>query len=303
MSATATAAAPATPVVAPRSRQKRVAGLRRARAVVLAALFLVALIGLAVAAPLVAPHDPSRTALIQRLRPPVWDSRGDWTNPLGTDALGRDILSRLIFGARISLLVGASAVLVGGTAGVLAGLVAGFYGAWIEAVLMRLGDVQLALPFILLALAIMAAIGPGLVNVIVVLALGQWVEYARIVRGEVLSLREREFVDAARILGQRDHVIVRRHVLPNVLPSVVVLASLSLGTVILAEASLTFLGAGVGADVPSWGGMIAEGREYMSAAAWIAAIPGVALMVTILAINLIGDWLRDVLDPRLRHLV
>jgi peptide/nickel transport system permease protein len=303
MSASVSVAAPRTPVAAARPREARVAGWRRARVVVLAALFLVALVGLAVAAPLVAPHDPNRTVLVQRLRPPVWDSRGDWTNPLGTDALGRDILSRLIYGARISLLVGASAVLVGGTAGVLAGLVAGFYGAWVEAALMRLGDVQLALPFILLALAIMAAIGPGLVNVIVVLALGQWVEYARIVRGEVLSLREREFVDAARILGQRDHVILRRHVLPNVLSSVVVLGSLSIGTVILAEASLTFLGAGVGADVPSWGGMIAEGREYMSAAAWIAAIPGVALMVTILAINLIGDWLRDVLDPRLRHLV
>ena len=262
--------------------------------------FLGLLVGLAIFAPWVTPYDPNRNVLIERLTPPAWGDGGTWAHPLGTDGLGRDIATRTIYGARVSLLVGASAVLFGGGFGLLAGLLAGYFGGRVDQFFMRLGDVQLALPFILIALAVLAIIGPGIPNVILVLSVGQWVEYARVARGEVLSLREREFVLGAKVIGQRDRNIIRKHILPNVLPTILVLASLAVGNVILAEASLTFLGSGVGIETASWGGMIAQARDSMSVAGWLATAPGIVLMLTILAINIVGDWMRDVLDPRLR---
>lgn len=262
-------------------------------------MFLAVLAVVGTAAPLVAPHDPNEASLALRLVPPVWSDGGSWTYPLGTDALGRDMLSRVIYGARISVLIGLASVAAGGCVGVVLGLVSGFYGGRIGAIIMRLADIQLAFPFILLALSVMAALGPGLINLIVVLAIGQWVDYARIVRGEVLSIRERAFVEAARAVGQREPAIIGRQILPNIVGPVIVIASLSIGTVILAEASLTFLGAGVEAGIPTWGSMIADGRDYMNVGKWIATVPGVVLMLTILSINLVGDWLRDALDPRL----
>jgi peptide/nickel transport system permease protein len=283
-----------------RSRRGWRAALGHHRLVLAAGLFLLVIALAACAANLVAPYDPRETAIISRLKPPAFLSGGSWANLLGTDALGRDILSRLLYGARISLLVGISAVLIGGSVGILAGLLAGYCGGRVDSVVMRLADVQLAFPFILLALAVMAVVGPGLVNVIVVLSIGQWVEYARVVRGEVLSLREREFVLAARVLGQRDILILSRHLLPNVMAPVIVISSLSVGVAILSEASLSFLGAGVELDTPTLGGMIAAGRDYMRVAGWVATIPGLALLLIILCINVVGDWLRDLLDPRLR---
>lgn len=300
MSEAATAVSAATAATLHRPGRRRAWQILRPEAVV-ALAFLAFLVLLAVAAPLVSPYEPNRTALTIRLTPPAWGDGGSWAHPLGTDGLGRDIATRIIYGARVSLLVGAAAVMFGGGIGLLAGLVAGYFGGRVDALFMRLGDVQLALPFILVALAVLAIIGPGVVNVILVLSVGQWVEYARVSRGEVLSLREREFVLAARVIGQRDRAIIRRHILPNVMPTVLVIASLAVGNVILSEASLTFLGSGVGIETASWGGMIAQARDFMSVAGWLAAAPGVVLMLTILAINIVGDWLRDVLDPRMER--
>lgn len=288
--------ASSVPLVTPRAAPR--AHLRLE--VLLGVGFLVLVVFAAIAAPLVTAYEPTKTSLTELTLPPMW-AGGSNAHPFGTDTLGRDILTRVVYGGRISLLVGTLAVITGGSAGVTLGLLSGYYGGRMGALIMRLADVQLALPFLLLALAIMAVVGPGLGNVIAVLAIGQWVEYARVVRGEVLSLREREFIEAARVIGQRDWRIIQRHLLPNVSSTVLVIATLSVGTVILAEASLTFLGVGVGVETPSWGGMIAEGRDYMSVAGWITWIPGVALMLTILSINVVGDWLRDEFDPRLRR--
>lgn len=298
MSQASTAMAAARIAVEPR-RTRRPWHILRPEAVV-ALAFLALVIFLALAAPWISPYDPNRNALTERLTPPAWGDGGTWAHPLGTDSLGRDIVTRIMYGGRVSLLVGAAAVLFGGSVGLLAGLLAGYFGGRVDQLFMRLGDVQLALPFFLIALAVLAIIGPGLVNVILVLAVGQWVEYARVARGEVLSLREREFVLAARVIGQRDRNIIRGHIMPNTLPTILVLASLAVGNVILAEASLTFLGSGVGIETASWGGMIAQARDFMSFAGWLATAPGIVLMLTILAINIVGDWLRDVLDPRLR---
>lgn len=283
----------------PRSTHRSALSVLRPEAAV-ALAFLALLIAVAVAAPIISPYDPLKNSLIERLTPPVWGDGGSLKHLLGTDQLGRDIATRIIYGGRVSLLVGASAVIVGGGFGLLAGLLAGYFGGRVDAVLMRLGDVQLAMPFVLLALAVLAAVGPGVLNVILVLSVGQWVEYARVTRGEVFGLREREFVLAARVVGTSDRRIVTRHILPNVLPTVIVIGSLAVGNVILTEASLTFLGSGVGLETASWGGMIAQARDVIAIAPWIAAGPGVVLMLTILSINIIGDWLRDVLDPRLR---
>jgi peptide/nickel transport system permease protein len=254
---------------------------------------------LVVFAPLVAPMDPSEQELAARLIPPFGASdRG--VHVLGTDPLGRDIASRLVFGGRVSIFVGLAAVVVAGGVGVLLGLVAGFVrGTW-SAVIMRIADIQLALPFMVLALALVAAVGPSLANLIVVLGVTGWVVYARVVRAETLSLREREFVLAARAVGVRGPRIVLRHILPNAASSIIVLASLQMSRMMLFEASLSFLGVGVPPPTPTWGSMISEGRGYLGVAWWVSTVPGLALFVTVLAVTLVGDRLRDVLDPRVR---
>lgn len=219
---------------------------------------------------------------------------------LGTDQLGRDVASRILFGARVSMLVGILAVGISGTLGVTLGLVSGYLGGWAEVVIMRIADVQLAMPWILLAILIVAVVGAGLQNVILVLGVVGWVTYARIVRGSVMVLREKEFVEAARALGAGSGRIIIRHILPNVFSPIVVIATFNVASAIIGEAALSFLGLGVEPGIPTWGGMLADGRAYLASAWWLATFPGLAIMVSVLGINLLGDWARDVLDPRLR---
>jgi peptide/nickel transport system permease protein len=264
---------------------------------------VLALVGLtALGAPWIAPHDPQNQVLERRLLPPAWQARGTWAFPLGCDHLGRDILSRLIYGSRVSLLVGLTAVAISGLLGVSLGLMAGYYGGRLDTVVMRLVDVQLAFPFILLAITVVAVLGAGFRNVIIVLGVAGWMVYARLVRGEVLALREREFIAAAHALGVPTHTIIPRHILPNVLTPVIVVGTFSVATNIITEASLSFLGLGVEPSIPTWGAMLSDGRAYMGRAWWLTTLPGLAILVTVLAINLLGDWLRDRFDPRLRNL-
>jgi peptide/nickel transport system permease protein len=244
-----------------------------------------------------APRDPAEQAIGARLLPPFAERSGS-RFVLGSDHLGRDVLSRLLHGARISLLMGLAAVGVSVLAGVGAGLAAGYFGGRVERAIMRLVDVQMAFPFILLALVVVGVLGPSPEKVVLVIGIGGWVHFARVVRSEVLSLREREFIESARATGARDGRIVARHVLPNVAPTVVVLATTALAYAIVAESSLSFLGVGIPPSLPSWGGMLADGRQYVDTAWWLATFPGLAILATALAVNLVGDLLRDRVGAR-----
>jgi len=256
--------------------------------------------GAAVFAPQIAPWDPARQMLMKRLRPPMWEARGLREHPLGTDHLGRDILSRILYGGRISLGVGLSAVSLSCLIGVTLGLLAGFHGGRTDAFIMRVVDVFLAIPYILLAMGVVFALGPSLLNVILVMAVTRWVQFARIVRADVLSIREREFVSGARARGSRSLRLLLRHVLPNALTPIIVVATLELAFMIIYESALSFLGLGVQPPTPTWGWMLSDGRNYVATAWWLATFPGLAIMLTVLAVNLLGDWLRDTLDPRLK---
>jgi len=256
--------------------------------------------GAALLAPQIAPWDPGRQVLLKRLRPPMWEARGLREHPLGTDHLGRDILSRILYGGRISLGVGLSAVTLSCLIGVTLGLLAGFHGGRTDAFIMRVVDVFLAIPYILLAMGVVFALGPSLLNVIVVMAVTRWVQFARIVRADVLSIREREFVSGARARGSRSLRLLLRHVLPNALTPIIVIATLELAFMIIYESALSFLGLGVQPPTPTWGWMLSDGRNYVATAWWLATFPGLAIMLTVLAVNLLGDWLRDTLDPRLK---
>jgi len=262
--------------------------------------FVLLVAAVAVAAPWLAPHDPIRQSLRARLAAPTLEAADGKAHLLGTDHLGRDVLSRVIHGARVSLLVGFAAVLVGGAIGSALGIVAGFRGGWADSIIMTLADAQLAFPFILLAIGIIAVLGPSFPTLVVVIGLSGWVAYARILRSQVLSLRSREFVDAVHALGGSVLRIVVRHVLPNVLSSLVVIATLELARAIVLEATLSFLGLGVQPPTPSWGGMVHEGREYLDSAWWISTWPGLVLMATSIVVSRTGDWLRDLLDPTLK---
>jgi peptide/nickel transport system permease protein len=254
----------------------------------------------AVLAPQLAPWDPARQMLVKRLRPPMWQERGLREHPLGTDHLGRDILSRILWGGRISLGVGLTAVTLSALLGVTVGLTAGFFGGRADAFLMRVVDVFLAIPYILLAMGVVFALGPSLLNVILVMGATRWVQFARIVRADVLSIREREFVAGARARGNRPLRLLFRHVLPNSLTPIIVVATLELAFMIIYESALSFLGLGVQPPTPTWGWMLSDGRNYVATAWWLATFPGLAIMLTVLAVNLLGDWLRDTLDPRLK---
>jgi peptide/nickel transport system permease protein len=254
----------------------------------------------AVFAPLVSPFDPLEQDIGQRLREPGWQDAQGRLHPLGTDHLGRDILARIVFGSRIALVVGLAAVAISGVLGMLIGLVAGYFGGRVDDFLMRLADIQLAFPFILLAIAVIGVLGPSLQNIIIVIGVSSWVVYARVVRGEVLSIREREYVQAAIALGSQHWRVLRHHVLPNTLTPWLVVATLDMARVIVIESALSFLGLGVQPPTPTWGGMLADGRVYLSTAWWLATFPGLAILVTVLGINLFGDGLRDTLDPRLK---
>lgn len=257
---------------------------------------------IAIASPLIVPHDPAAQDLTRRLAPPVLTGRegASLSYPLGNDNLGRDILSRLLVGSRVSLAVGVGTVLLSCVVGSLLGAVAGFYRGFADDLAMRVVDVWLAFPSLLMAIAFGAALGPGLVNLIIALSLTIWVVYCRMVRAEVLSIREREFVLAARAIGVSDARIILRHVLPNVLAPILVISTLQMGTVIISEASLNFLGIGVQGSIATWGGMLSDGREFMRQAWWLSTFPGIAISIVVLSINLVGDGLRDALDPRLR---
>lgn len=276
------------------------ARLRRNATGVFGAAVVAAFVMTALLSPLLAPHSPVETDLSHRLKPPFWSSGavpGRW---LGTDQLGRDVLSRMIFGARISLLVAAIAVVVSGTFGVGIGLLSGYYGGLADQIIMRIVDIQLAFPFILLAILVLAVLRPSLVNVVAVLALSSWVIYCRLARAQTLSLREREFITAARAMGCRELRILGRHVAPNLIAVVVVVAALQVAQVIITESVLSFLGLGVQPPTPTWGLIIGEGREYINVAWWITTFPGLALMITVIALGFVADWLRDRLDPALR---
>jgi len=274
--------------------------LARRRTALFGMLVVLAVMLAAVAAPLVAPFDPLEQDIGQRLREPGWQDEQGRVHPLGTDHLGRDILSRVVFGSRIALLVGLAAVVISGVLGMLIGLVAGYFGGRLDDFLMRLADIQLAFPFILLAIAVIGVLGPSLRNIIIVIGVSSWVVYARVVRGEVLSIREREYVHAAVALGSRPWRVLMTHVLPNTFTPWLVVATLDMARVIVIESALSFLGLGVQPPTPTWGGMLADGRVYLSTAWWLATFPGLAILVTVLGINLLGDGLRDTLDPRLK---
>ena len=261
-------------------------------------LILVVVFGAALAAPWVAPHDPAKQSLLRRFTPPVWQAGGNASYPLGTDQVGRDVLSRVIHGARISLLVGVSAVVVSLVIGVTAGLVSGFVGGKVDTVIGTIVDVNLSFPQILLALGFVAALGPSLMTIIIVIGLTGWERYVRVVRGEVMALREKEFIEAARAIGVGRARIIFRHVLPNTVSSIVVLSTLQVAQAILTESALSFLGVGSGRAYPTWGQMISLGRDFVTVAWWLPTLPGFAILLTVLAINLVGDRLRDALDPR-----
>jgi peptide/nickel transport system permease protein len=294
----ASARAPSSAVAARTARARR--WLRRHWTAAFGALVLALMIVGAAAAPWIAPYHPGQQDLLNSLIPPAWQRGGTWAHPLGTDQLGRDVLTWLIYGSRISLIVGFSAVVLSGVIGVTLGLLAGFYGRALDAVVMRLVDIQLAFPFILLALLVAALFGQGLGKLIIVLAATGWAPYARVVRAETLAAHARPYVEAARSLGLSNARIIARHVFPNLLAPVIVIASVSVALMMIQEAALSFLGLGVPPNVPSWGGMLADGRNYLAVAWWLGTLPGLAILVAVLGINLLGDWLRDMLDPSLR---
>jgi peptide/nickel transport system permease protein len=274
--------------------------LARMRTGWVGAALLVLMIGVALAAPLVAPYSFGQMSLENRLKPPNWLSGGSSTYLLGTDPLGRDMLSRVIWAARTSLGIAGISVLVAMVFGVMMGLLSGYYGGWLDGLVMRLADIQLSFPYLLLAIAVMALLKPTLANLILVLALRSWVVYARTVRGSVLVAKQREFVEATAALGATDRRIMMRHITPNVIAPIIVISSFQLAELIIAESSLSFLGLGVQPPTPSWGGMLSQGREYLTTAWWLGVFPGLAIILTVLGINLFGDALRDAMDPRLK---
>jgi peptide/nickel transport system permease protein len=281
------------------ARRHRRARWRRMPLVSMAILALVVIV--AIVGPLLGSIDPFSGTLSTALKPPIWMDGGTWANPLGTDQLGRDVLSRLVVGARMTLLVAICGVVGSALVGTAIGLVAGYFGGWIDAVLMRITDATLAIPLLVLGLALATTLGPGIVNVVVVVTAVSWAFFARLVRGEVLHVRRLEFVLAAQIAGIPRRRILARHVLPNVLAPILVMSSLQIGNTIILAASLSFLGLGVPEPQPEWGLMLANSRDYLSMMPHLVVIPGVALGLLVLSANLVGDWLRDRFDPHLEH--
>ena len=256
----------------------------------------------AVLAEFLTPYSSTEISLANRLRPPFWEKGGSLSHLLGTDPMGRDLLTRMIYGARVSLVVAMLALLVGGGMGAALGLIAGYYGGRVDALVMRVADTTMAFPIILFAILFVVVLGGSMITTVFAVALVLWARYARVIRGEVLSLRERDFVAQARVAGCSSSRIMLIHLFPNILNTLVVLLSLQVGWVIIVEASLSFLGAGIPPPTPTWGSMIAEGRDYIATAWWVSFFPGLAILATVLSFNLFGDWLRDALDPKLRQI-
>jgi len=281
----------------------RLAAFRSESFPVIPTLILATVALAAIFANVIAPWDPEIGVLGERFRPPAWQAGGSAAHLLGTDHLGRDVLSRLIFGARVSMIVGFTAVIVAGVIGTGLGILSGYQGRWVDQVIMRLTDSWLALPAVTFAIFLSAIVGPSEMNLIIILGIVYWTRYARVVRGEVLSLKERDFVRLAIVAGCSKWTIMRRHILPNVINSAVVLASLQLGVVIVAEAALSFLGVGVPPPKPAWGLMLADGKKGLMAGYWwLTVMPGTCITLMVLSANLLGDWLRVKLDPQLRQL-
>jgi len=263
------------------------------------AMILLIYIFIAVFAPLIALEDPNATSLSTRLRPAVWNS-GDWTHPLGTDHVGRDIFSRIVHGTRVSLLVGFITVMISIIVGTLLGCLSGYFMGTFDSVVSRFADLLLAFPFLIFIIGAMAMLGPGFWNLIMALSFKSWVEFYRLVRGEVLAEKTKEYVEAAKVMGMRDYSIILSEILPNIIHSVLVLGTLRIGFLIIMEASLSYLGLGVPPSIPTWGSMIETGRNYMFNAHWISTYPGITLVILVLSINMFGEGLRDILDPRLK---
>lgn len=269
-------------------------------------ILFVVLIFPAITAPWTAPHDPLKQQLSKRLTAPVWsagtaEKPPSWDNILGTDKQGRDILSRMMHGSRISLMVSLSALAIGGTVGTTLGLISGYFGGWVDHLIMRIVDTFLALPLILMALVIVAVFGPSFWTAIGVISVLLWSRYTRQIRAEVLSIKAMDFIARAKVAGASNTRIIIKHVFPNITNTLIVLGTLQVGTVILLEATLSFLGAGIPRPNPAWGVMVADGRDHIASAWWIAVMPGIAIMMTVLSMNMMGDWLRDKLDPKLRQ--
>jgi len=277
------------------------AELRRHPSALAGGAILLAIVLTAACFPLLWPVDPLAQSLLERLQPPAWQEGGSWAHPLGTDNLGRDVLARILHGSRVSLVIAGSAVLVAAVAGTVLGLLAGYHGGRLETAVMRMADIFLAYPFMLLTISVIAVLGTSIANLVLVLGLSDWVIYARTMRASVLSLREKEFVQAARAIGTTDGRIIRRHILPNALSPILVLATVRMASIIIWESGLSFLGMGPPPPTPTWGRILAEGRSYITDAWWLVTLPGIAIMLTILSINLLGDGLRDALDPRVRN--
>ncbi len=290
-------------IVLPSSSPERFSSLRLGDFPLIPALILGCVAFVAIFANLLAPHNPEIGSLTARFRPPVWQTGGSAKYLLGTDQLGRDVLSRLIFGARVSMVVGFTAVIFAGAVGTTLGIISGYLGGWVDQVIMRITDTWLALPGLMFAIFLAAIVGPSMWNIVIILGLVYWTRYARVIRGEVLSLKEREFVRLAIVAGCSKWTIMRRHILPNVINSAIVLGTLMLGVVIITEASLSFLGVGVPPPEPAWGLMLSDGKQSLMVGRWwLSVLPGCCIMLMVLSANLLGDWLRVKLDPQLRQL-
>jgi peptide/nickel transport system permease protein len=276
----------------------RAIGRRRVGALGISIMLVFVLVGFL--APLLAPHSPFEQDIANRLAPPFWLQDGTPVHLLGTDQLGRDLLSRVIYGARVSLIAASATVFLASVVGIFLGLIAGYFGGWWDELIMRIVDTQLSFPFVLLAILLAAFLGPSLTNMVIALVIASWAVYARIARASVLEVREREYVQAALAIGAGSGRILMRHILPNIAAPLLTIGSLEVGRVIIVEATLSFIGLGVQPRTPAWGSMLYQGREYMSTAWWLTVIPGLVITITVLGANLLGDWVRDTLDPRLQ---
>lgn len=281
--------------------QKAGRSLGRSGTAVFASAILLVVAFCALFAPWITPHEIGQINLTNRFAPPVWDTGGSVANLMGTDQQGRDVLSRLIYGARMTLLVAVSAVVLGGSIGFLMGLIAGYRGGIVDAAIMRLVDLQLAFPSLFIGLVAMGLLGAGVVQLVIVIAITQWADYARIVRGEVLKVRDTPYVEGARALGLSHFRILRLYITPNVISSLIIVATFSLAVAIYYESALSFFGLGVPPSIPTWGNMLSQARDLMVRVPWLAVFPGLAITLTVLSFNLLGDWLRDYLDVKLRQ--
>ncbi len=273
--------------------------LKRSKTGMIGVVIIVVVIFFAIFANFISPYEPNMMNLEEITRGPVWSDTGSMKHILGTDQLGRDILSRLIYGSRITLIVAFFGTIVGGIFGLFLGSISGFFGGKIDTIIMRIADIQLAFPFILLALFIVAILGSGLRNIILVAGISGWVRYARLVRGEILFVKEMEYIEAIRALGAKNSRILVKHIIPNVISPVIIIGTLQMARIILMEAALSFLGLGVPITIPTWGRMLSEGRVYIYTSPWLSIFPGLAITLTVLGVNLLGDWLRDYLDPNI----